>query len=57
MATVTVTVPDTEVDLFLKELTTLSTRVIKADRLSPAIEAHNAKRAQFMGITNLIGEN
>lgn len=55
MATITVTVPDTEADLFLKEIKELSTRVIKAERLSPAIEAHNAKRAQFMGITNLIG--
>lgn len=51
MATITVTVPDTEADLFLKELTTLSTRVIKASKLDPAVEAANAKRDRFMQVT------
>ena len=56
MATVVVTVPDSEADTFIKELSTLATRVIKAERLSPAVEASNAQRNKFMGITEYIVE-
>lgn len=59
MATLTLTVPDTEVELFLTLLETspmLRDRVTTVVRLSPAIEAHDIKRARFMNQTTDLGD-
>lgn len=56
MKTFTVVVPDSDAELFAKELTTLTARIIKSEQLDAASEAHRAKRETFMNITEYAPE-